>query len=1591
MRTQAEANLAALIESTEDHVWSVDLDYRITVFNRAFQRYVEKAFGTRAVVGMGLGDLFSRERAGIWPPFFERAVAEGPFRIKHALLDGHILEMAFNPIVADGKVTGVSVFGRDITERQTVEESRGLLASIVESSEDAIHCVGLDGTVIIWNRGAEMLFGYAGEEIIGKSITVLAPPGRNAEVPEMLGQIGRGSHVSPFNTVLRSKDGRDVEVSLSISPIRSLAGEVVGASAIARDISALRKADEAQTLLAAIVASSGDAIHIINLDGTVGSWNSAAEKLSGYTRDEIVGKMASILAPPGAAQMMQRDLKAIEAGSTISPFDTVLRRKDGSTIDASVSLSQIRNVAGQVVAASAVVRDISERKRFERALQEAEKKYRDIFDGAFEGMFQTSPDAAPLTANRALAKMLGYESLDDLRSAGGSLFEEVWADQNDRHRFLQQVEEHGAVRDFECPLKRKDGTVLWGSVNCRIVNGAAGEVPHFEGFIEDITERKRGVEALRESAESLGEAQRAGALGSYVLDVPSGIWTGSAVLDEIFGIDKEYVRTVETWVDLIHPEDRAGMLAYFEGEVVGQRKPFNREYRTVRQTDKAERWVHGMGRLDFDVQGHPLKMRGVIKDVTERKVAEIQLTHSEERYRQTFEQASVGIVHTSFDGRLLRCNKRFAEIIGYPVDAIEGLTIQEITAPEDLDASLRKLEELRTFSSAGRSFEKRYVRQDGSLTWVRVSASTQFDSRGKALHYISVVEDINARKEAEEHLAAAQHALEASETRYRTAFQTSPDGIWITDLEQGEYIDANKAFLDLIGYALEETIGHTSTELNLWVEAGARQKRVEMLRKAKSFRNLDTQFRKKNGEIIWVELSSSVIDIEGVFCVLSVARDVSEAKVAKERVAAAQAAQRKSEDRYRTAFQTSPNSVTLNGLDDGMYFDVNGMFIETMGFSREEVVGRTLTELNIWEDAADREAVSKALRESSIFQGEVRFRKKNGDILWGRMSASLFEHEGVPTVLSVTQDITDAKAAAERLAASQAALLRSEERYRTAFQTSLDAVNINRLDDGTYLECNKAFLDIFGYARNEVLGKTSLELQVWNDPRDRVSFIEILRQNSSCRDMEARFRKKNGDLVWGLMSASLIELDGMSCVLSVTRDITEAKAAEEKIRSLAFYDPLTGLPNRRLLLDRLRQLIASTANNERMHALLFIDLDHFKTLNDTLGHEIGDLQLQEVARRLAGCVRETDTVARLGGDEFVAMLEEVGDTTEVAKEQAKAIAEKILYAISQPYLIADRECRSTASLGIAVFGDRKQTADEILQQADIAMDEAKSGGTDTLRFFSPALQSAVNYRAELEDDLRQAIKTNQFVLHYQPQLECELLIGAEALIRWNHPTRGLMPPGDFIPLAEETGLILPMGDWVLEKACKQIAAWAHQEEPAYISLSVNISARQFRQPDFVAKVLAALDRTGADPENLELELTESMLVDSIEEVICKMTELKAHGLRFSLDDFGTGYSSLAYLKRLPLDQLKIDRSFVQDILVDASSGAIAQTIISLSRAMGLPVIAEGVESEEQRDYLTRLGCHSFQGYLFSRPLPLEEFERLWMRPREHAVHAPVKR
>lgn len=675
----------------------------------------------------------------------------------------------------------------------------------------------------------------------------------------------------------------------------------------------------------------------------------------------------------------------------------------------------------------------------------------------------------------------------------------------------------------------------------------------------------------------------------------------------------------------------------------------------------------------------------------------------------------------------------------------------------------------------------------------------------------------------------------------------------------------------------------------------------------------------------------------------------------------------------RNALNTSVDQLRLSGkafdaMSEGVVVtdaqerivSVNPAFTKISGYSTKEVLGKTPRLLRSDRHDGDfYKGMKVQLATSGSWSGEIWNRAKDGHLYpeWLSISASHSEHGEIANYIGVFSDITDRKKAESDLRIAARAFESQEGMFITDGNARI-------------LRVNPAFSAITGYSAEEAVGKTPSLLR--SGHHDEAFYADMRRciENTGTWQGEIWNRRKNGEVFPEWLTISTVkDSDGnVTHHVSTLTDITQRKAAENEIKHLAFFDPLTQLPNRRLLMDRLQHALASSNRSSRLGALLFIDLDNFKTINDTLGHHKGDILLQEVAQRLTGCVREGDTVARLGGDEFVVLLEGLSSHQDEAAHQVKGIGTKILIALNERYDLGKCHHHSTPSIGVTLFDDHHSGINELLKRADLAMYQAKAAGRNALRFFDPEMQSSANARATLETDLRLALHHHQFFLHYQAQVDAlGKLIGAEALVRWQHPTRGLVSPVEFIPLAEETGLIVQLGRWILETACQQLVAWSSDPARAELILAVNISSVQYLHADFVKQVLDILEQTGANPQRLKLELTESVVIGNGDDIISKMVQLKAHGITFSLDDFGTGYSSLSYLKRLPIDQLKIDQSFVRDLLTDPADTAIVKTIVALAASLGLLVIAEGVETQAQRDCLARQGCNNYQGYLFGRP------------------------
>ncbi len=799
----------------------------------------------------------------------------------------------------------------------------------------------------------------------------------------------------------------------------------------------------------------------------------------------------------------------------------------------------------------------------------------------------------------------------------------------------------------------------------------------------------------------------------------------------------------------------------------------------------------------------------------------------------------------------------------------------------------------------------------------------------------------------------ARKALQESESRFRTLVETASDAI-LTLNDSGRILFANQAAGRIFGYPVPAMIGE---DLMMLVPdcPPLRQLSPPLAGQASvtdaASPRVELIGRHERGHEVPLDVSIGLLPRDGRDLLTVIARDATERKKSER-------ALRDSEERLRTLVNNAP--IVLFALDcDGVVTHLEGSGLESVGWKPGEAVGRSAFELyRDYPKALEflRRALSgEAFRETFeverlIFDVELAPRR---------------DPEGSVTgVIGVATNVTRQRRAEQ--VADQ-----SEMRYRLLFEGNLAGV-YRTTEDGRILDCNESFAHIFGYRSRE----EALSVPVWDlylTAEDRKAMLARLKERKSLSNYEQCLRRKDGSHVWVLENGNLLGgEDGKPGIIEGTIiDITERKRAEEKVKHLAFHDPLTGLPNRLLFSDRLRVAMVHANRYRRKLAVLFLDMDRFKVINDSLGHPIGDELLRRIAERVGGCLRQEDTIARLGGDEFTVLLSGIGK-----EEDAATIANKILEAVRLPFFIEHRELFITTSIGVTLYPDDGADPETLVRNADISMYRAKEKGRDNYQLYAPVMNSRALERLSLESRLRQALQNRELVLHYQPLIELSTgrIRGAEALLRWQHPELGLVPPGDFISIAEVSGLIVPIGQWVLKTACAQASAWQKSGYP--LSVAVNLSSRQFQQADLVFQVTEALQEANLSPASLDLEITESNAMQNAELSISALWDLKNLGLSISMDDFGTGYSSLNYLKRFPIDRIKIDQSFVRDVTRDPDDAAIAAAIIAMAHSLKLTAVAEGVETEEQLEFLRAQTCDEMQGYLFSPPLPAARFGEL---------------
>ncbi len=676
----------------------------------------------------------------------------------------------------------------------------------------------------------------------------------------------------------------------------------------------------------------------------------------------------------------------------------------------------------------------------------------------------------------------------------------------------------------------------------------------------------------------------------------------------------------------------------------------------------------------------------------------------------------------------------------------------------------------------------------------------------------------------------------------------------------------------------------------------------------------------------------------------------------------------------RTLFEQSPLAFQVIS-PEGNSLLVNQAWEQLWGVSHEAMANYNLLKDQQLIDKGIMPYIEKGFAGQTILTPEIEYDKSTAtgtSGLVGKLWVRTFIYplknaEGkLSEVVLIHEDVSKIKQAGESMQLAAA-----------VYQASAEGIMVTD-ENNRIVDVNPAFTRITGYALDDVIGKGPEIMQSGKHDQTLDQQMQKAILNENYWQGETWGRRKNGELYARWITISAIRHADGSVHRHVWQfsDITEKKRKDELIWTQANFDQLTNLPNRRLLADRLQQAMSASTRSGEHCALMLLDLDQFKRLNDTMGHGVGDAMLVEVARRLQGCVREDDSIARLGGDEFVVVLHELSTNEDMAAVQAEVVAEKIRTELSHPYQLDGVEYHTTPSIGIVTFRGHRDSKENLLTHADTAMYQAKTNGRNAICFFDPSMQAALEKRNQIETALRKALAYQELVLHYQLQVNnTGQPLGVEALLRWNKPNFGIVSPAHFISVAEETGLILPIGQWVIKTACAQLARWQSDPNLENLSIAVNVSARQFREKTFVAQITEVLEESGINPERLKLELTESMVLDNVEDSIVKMGLLKKLGVKFSMDDFGTGYSSLTYLKRLPFDQIKIDRFFVRDITTDQNDAAIVQAIIAMANSLRLDVIAEGVENEEQRGFLQLHGCLAYQGHLYGKPLPIDELER----------------
>ncbi|WLH11028.1 EAL domain-containing protein [Pseudomonas hefeiensis] len=1064
-----------------------------------------------------------------------------------------------------------------------------------------------------------------------------------------------------------------------------------------------------------------------------------------------------------------------------------------------------------------------------------------------------------------------------------------------------------------------------------------------------------------DSAPQLLAALNGARLGAWSWDIDTGQISWSRGTQALFGFDPRQPLPADVdYLDLLLPQDRAKAIRAFHAAVAGAPLEQAMHHRIV-WPDGSLHWLEINGSVLPDKHGRP-RMIGVIREITHQREREQALRNSEKRFATLFHLCPNMVLLTrQEDGLIIEANQYFESLFGWPLHDIIGRTTLELGLWVDPGQRTKLVEAIKAKGEMA-SMEVELQASNGQIHSGLLSAQ-KVELEGQP-YLLSTFLDTTEHKLAEQ-------ALKDSQERLDLALDSAQLGTWDWHIPSGMlYGSARAAQL----HGLEPKPFHES--FDAFFEGVPDDERNNMRNAYRSLREgpagnyqLTYRVQMPDGSSRYLESRARLYrnDDGSPLRMAGTLLDITD-QVEREQSLAA------SEEKFATLFQVSPDPICVTHQDSGRFLEINSSFTQTFGWSTTDVIGLSADEIGLWDaSGSSLQRIERVIRERSLNNVAVVVHHKNGQPLTCVISSRQINVGNQPCIVTTLRDISQQQR-------SEAALKASEEKFAKAFHSSPDAITITERDSGRYLEVNDGFCRLTGYRADEVIGHSVYEVGIWAEEKQRMALLAELELKGRVLHQEMLGRNKRGDILTVEVSVEPIMLNETACLLLTARDVSLLRNAEAQIRHLAYHDPLTNLPNRALLMDRLSQQIALLKRHNLRGALLFLDLDHFKHINDSLGHPVGDTVLKIITARLEASVRLEDTVARLGGDEFVVLLSGLEGTRSAVSQQVQNLADTLRELLSEPMFLDGQRLQVTPSIGMALIPDHGSTPTDLLKRADIALYRAKDSGRNTSQMFHATMQKAASERLRMETDLRQALARGEFSVHFQPQVDARdnRIIGAETLVRWHHPELGAQSPNEFIKVLEDSGLILEVGTWILDEACngfKQLIAKG-KIDPLQFSLCVNISPRQFRQSDFVERIESCLATHGLPYAMLKLEITEGIVIQNLDDTIAKMRRLKKLGVSFAMDDFGTGYSSLTYLKRLPVDTLKIDQSFVRDATSDPNDTEIIRAIVAMARSLELEVIAEGVETPEQLRFLQGLGCHLYQGYLHSRPLPLEAFERL---------------